>query len=230
MLCKYGCGNKAIYQDRCNKNYIRCPINRKKASDRAKEAHRIKGKKWYKENHKAWNIGLTKETDSRIAKYSNTFKENIKSGKTKTNKGIKLSENGKKNISLGMQKAVREGRHVTARPGGICKIFKRKDSSGKEVHIQGSWEMKFVEFLDSKKIYWTRNKIGFKYIFEFKERIYFPDFYLKDYDQYIEVKGYETEKDREKWKQFPFDLITVKEKEIHNLDKWYESAPFAPVG
>jgi hypothetical protein len=31
--------------------------------------------------HKAWNKGLTKETDIRIAKYSETYKNGLKSGR-----------------------------------------------------------------------------------------------------------------------------------------------------
>lgn len=41
---------------------------------------------------------------------------------------------------------------------------------------------------------------------------YTPDFYLPDLDLYIEVKGYETDKDRSKWSQF-----------TNNLEVWNKS-------
>lgn len=44
---------------------------------------------------------------------------------------------------------------------------------------------------------------SFAYIFEGKERKYTPDFYLVDSDEYVEIKGYKTDKDAAKWEQFP---------------------------
>ena len=53
----------------------------------------------------------------------------------------------------------------------------------------------------------------FEYEWENKIHLYFPDFYLPDYDIYIEVKGYERERDRCKWKVVP-NLLVLKKKEI----------------
>ena len=44
--------------------------------------------------------------------------------------------------------------------------------------------------------------------------LYFPDFYLPKYKLYIEVKGYETKRDRAKWKNFPKKLLILKNNEI----------------
>lgn len=105
---------------------------------------------------------------------------------------------------------------------GRCKkvLYIKKD--GNKTWLQGSWEIKFAQFLDSNNIEWEKNKIGYKYTFKNEEHLYFPDFYLKTFDVYIEVKGYETEKDKEKWKQFPFKLHIVKKKEIQDLDTWWK--------
>ena len=35
--------------------------------------------------------------------------------------------------------------------------------------------------------------------------MYFPDFYLKEFDLYIEIKAFSKEKDKLKWEQFPND-------------------------
>lgn len=43
--------------------------------------------------------------------------------------------------------------------------------------------------------------------------LYFPDFYLPDYNLYVEVKGYETERDRCKWAVVK-NLLTIKQKEL----------------
>lgn len=142
---------------------------------------------------------------------------------SETMKGKVLSDLHKSNIKKGMRKAVLEGRQKTPKPGGICNHFDIANTEGIIQHIQGSWEKKFVEFLNSKNIHWQRNKIGYKYYFEDEEKTFFPDFYLKDYDAYVEVKGYQTSKDLAKWKDFPFKLFIVKRDELKNLENWVQS-------
>jgi len=60
---------------------------------------------------------------------------------------------------------------------------------GKEVLLDSSWEVKTAELLISKDIKWIRppfikwqDKLG-------KTRRYFPDFYLPDYDVYLDPKN-----------------------------------------
>lgn len=57
----------------------------------------------------AWNKGLTKETDHRVANSSNTYKKNHRLGKHKK-VVVKDKESWKKNISNGMKKAHKDGR------------------------------------------------------------------------------------------------------------------------
>ena len=54
----------------------------------------------------------------------------------------------------------------------------------------------------------------FQYEYEGKTRNYYPDFYLVEDDKYVEIKGYETEKDRAKWTQFKKSLLILKRKEL----------------
>jgi hypothetical protein len=84
--------------------------------------------------------------------------------------------------------------------------------------FHGSWELKFYQWCENKKIKIVRNNKGFKYIWN-GERTYFPDFYLPEHDTYIEVKGYKTERDNAKWEQFPNKLITVVKKDIIDIIK-----------
>jgi len=46
-----------------------------------------------------------------------------------------------------------------------------------------------------------------------------PDFYLPDTDEWVEIKGYETEKDRCKWLAFPNTLKIFKQKEIKQMQE-----------
>jgi PAB1-binding protein PBP1 len=46
-----------------------------------------------------------------------------------------------------------------------------------------------------------------------------PDFYLPGTDEFIEIKGYKTEKDTAKWNQFPADkkLTILMHKELKDM-------------
>jgi len=66
--------------------------------------------------------------------------------------------------------------------------------------MDSSWEIAFAKKLDELNILWDRNKsYKFPYIAkDGKHRNYHPDFYLIDYDCFIEIKGYWTEEIRHK--------------------------------
>lgn len=57
---------------------------------------------------------------------------------------------------------------------------------------------------------------GFTYTWN-GERTYFPDFYIESLDLYVEVKGYETDRDRAKWLHFPKKLCIIKAAEIKKI-------------
>jgi hypothetical protein len=75
----------------------------------------------------------------------------------------------------------------------------------KGVVVHGSWELAYAKWLDINNIEWVRCNDTFTYSFEGKQRRYTPDFYLLNSNEYVEIKGYQTEKDLAKWKQFPKD-------------------------
>ena len=80
----------------------------------------------------------------------------------------------------------------------------------KGADLHGKWELYYAKYLDENQIKWQRCKDSFLYEFEGKTRRYTPDFYLIDSDEYIEIKGYKTEKDDAKWSQFPsYRKLTV---------------------
>lgn len=153
-----------------------------------------------------------------------------RNGKIKTRS---LSEAGRLAWTSGKQDPsvyqTPEHRKIMSQYGGLkpnsgrCKHIKYTQKDGLVVDLQGSWEEKFVIFLDTQNVMWERNRVGYKYTFNGRTHQYFPDFRLNEYDVYVEVKGYETERDREKWRQFPFDLLVVKKDEIQNLQTWWKT-------
>jgi len=70
----------------------------------------------------------------------------------------------------------------------------------KDIWMDSSWEIALATRLDELDINWERNsKRFFNYIdIDGNQRKYYPDFYLPDYDLYLECKGYWTDKVKHK--------------------------------
>lgn len=86
------------------------------------------------------------------------------------------------------------------------------------IKLQGKWELDFYLWAKAEGLNPERSSVGFKYTWN-GDRTYFPDFYLPSLDVYVEVKGYETERDNAKWAQFPKKLSVIKAKEIKEIRK-----------
>ena len=67
-----------------------------------------------------------------------------------------------------------------------------------QYNLHGSWEVKFVKYLDKNKIKWQYEPKTFK----FKNYGYTPDFYLPESDTYIEIKGYWYNSSKRKYNAF----------------------------
>lgn len=85
-----------------------------------------------------------------------------------------------------------------------------------DILLDSSWEYLVAKTLDNFKIKWIRPNNGFNYYWNNSVHLYYPDFYLPNYNLYIEVKGYERERDKEKYKVID-NLIVLKLKEINMI-------------
>lgn len=168
-----------------------------------------------------WRKGLTK-ADPRIAKSVETFRDIARKETVPWNRNKLMNDSFRNSVKRGMKKAVDEGRQKTLKPGGITRCFDHISWEQKAFVLQGPYEKTFAEFLDSKKITWEKNQKQFPYVYEDETKKYKPDFYLKDYDVYVETKGYETDKDHAKWRDFPHKLFIVRLAELKALEAWYE--------
>lgn len=116
-----------------------------------------------------------------------------------------MGEEARKNLSI---------RQSLNNSGGKCKWF---EVSGQRV--QGTWERNIANKFNEMGIKWiklkTHKDILF-YTYKDSERAYTPDFYLPDFDVYLEVKGYWWGDDRNKMdiviKQHPDKKIIIIEK------------------
>ena len=220
MICEYGCGNVAIHQLKnkkwcCCLNVSGCPSIKEKNKQGLLKAHEL-GK--YKNIRRvAWNAGKTKETDERVKKYGESLSSLYKSGekipwqtgKTKENTESVLKTS--KKISETVRKKVETGQWHQS-------FSKRRIHEYKGIKFNGTWELKYAMWLDENNIKWERPTESFPYTFEGEIRRYTPDFYLVDDNEYVEIKGYETPKDRAKWSQFPKKLKILKGKELKELN------------
>lgn len=119
-LCDYGCGQEAHYQLKngkwcCSTSYNKCPSLRKKNSCGLRNAHKdplkYQNPKICKKGYPPWNRGLTKDTDIRIKKSSETYIEGLRTGRIKNGwLGRKHSPESKEKIRLAALKAHKEGR------------------------------------------------------------------------------------------------------------------------
>ena len=134
-------------------------------------------------SRKAWNKGLTKDVDDRVMKYSESLKEGYKTG-TISHSGIAC-----KNYDI-------EKRRINGAKGGgyreksgRSKGGYKTDSDGNKAWLQSSYELKCADILNDLGIKWIRPKF-LKYTDDAgKVRKYFPDFFLLDYDLYLDPKN-----------------------------------------
>jgi hypothetical protein len=85
-----------------------------------------------------------------------------------------------------------------------------------DIKFQGMWELEFYKYCEDNNIKIERSSQWFDYVWN-GNRKYNPDFYLPEYDWFVEVKGYKTEKDDAKWSQFPLVLKIIGHAEIKEI-------------
>lgn len=144
---------------------------------------------------RAWNKGLTKQTDKRVAQCANKLK-----GKPSKNKGKTLKE------ILGDEhyKKIRETWKQKRNMGGYRKGAGRgKKGWYKEFFCFSSYELAYVIYCLEHNIDIHQCKETFKYFWNNSWHKYLPDFITNGV--YIEIKGYEIERDKYKQNQFPKD-------------------------
>lgn len=134
------------------------------------------------ERYAAWNKGKTKFTDDRILKCSESLLETIKrnpnfgrcvDAEKEILRRRKISERAKE-LGFG---GYREN-------AGRSKKYKVVDTFGKPVTLQSSYELTCASILNELNIQWIRPGA-----LKYSGRNYFPDFFLPEYDLYLDPKN-----------------------------------------
>jgi hypothetical protein len=101
------------------------------------------------------------------------------------------------------------GRDYSGSPRGRTKLYV---VSGKVV--QGTWELFVASLFDQTGVHWERCSESFEYHFSSRYWRYTPDFVLPNVGCFVEVKGYATERDYAKWRDFPKALLVLQRAEM----------------
>lgn len=205
MYCEY-CKKEFRFESRLSRHKNSCNL-------RPNKPVRKSGNQYTK----AIELGLPKPV-AKFYVWSDEDKKEQSKRSAKINKEYWTAENKEKH-SQKMKSVVLDNieSYTKNNVSGRVKNYEVIDSIGK-TKVKGKWELKVAEWLNLHNVRWTNDVNSFEYLWNDKIHRYFPDFYLIEYDIYIEVKGYKTDRDNCKWNNFPKRLIIVDSTGINNLD------------
>ena len=174
--------NENLYKCECGKHYNNsqslnghfnfCLIHRNEKPI----INRFKGKEgWCK--GKTYEEYLGKEKADR---YKNTLSSSLK----KWHKEIGFSEETRNNFSKKQKLYLENNPHIK---------WIEISNGEKNIKVQGKWEYNVAQWLNDQNIKWDRKTLHYD-----KTHRYTPDFYLIELDEYLEVKGWLRECDKEK--------------------------------
>lgn len=225
LTCDYGCGQPSTHtlksgKRSCSSSVSSCPAMRKKnslakkgknpwasrehprgmAGKKGKNQHIIRREKGLPPVEVAEETRLKWSVNARGRRHSDATRQ-------------RLSEVAKARRDAGWEPVC-----------GRAKKYTYVDRNGRTVVVDGTWELIVCRYLDHLQMTWNKNKNSFVYINPSgKESRYTPDFYVEEWKSYLEVKGYETELDRCKWRQFPHTLEVWRRAKIQEISERLES-------
>lgn len=214
-LCAFGCGKEGKFYSkrskkwRCAKSANSCEARRKADSIRKKGINPFENRE-----HPRGMLGKkgalagTTYDEKYGAERSKEIKKKIADSNKNHNTWELLDEHQTKEAKRKLRQAINKRYEEGWEPkAGRCKKIKYNSPIAGTVYLDGKWEYDVAQWLDSQGLDWIRNKKKFKYMNPNGDQSnYTPDFWVDEWKAYIEVKGYETEKDRCKWRDFPEKL------------------------
>lgn len=206
-LCKHcsreinNVGALAAHQKQCNSNPDRVFFTRSP-------------KAGAKKGSKPWNAGLTGDDHPSLRKQVESYKAAYEAGEFKLG-GWTHSQETKDMIAAQKRALYDSGWEPVC---GRAKKYDYESPVAGRIKVDGTWELMVARHLDYIGVKWERNRKRFKYIKpDGKESTYQPDFYVYDWNTFLEVKGYETQLDQCKWSQFAEPLLIWKKDIIGSL-------------
>lgn len=157
-----------------------------------------------KETHPEWaaKISNTHVEKGHIVGEKNPMKNKeaaARMGKTRSKK-FETNEEFRLMTSNLVKKAWEDGKFDGVKVGK-CKWYKFVKADGMIINLQGTWELAYAKWLDKNHINFAAHKGRISYLDkDSKPRSYYPDFYLSDTDEYIDIKNkYHYSLNEHKW-------------------------------
>lgn len=208
MICKF-CNKyqKSKYSLRAHQP--RCPEN----------PNRTVSTKWTEAQKLEWSVKC-KETSCNNTSEWTPAQRKAQSEMTTLRNNVYWTDDTRKQHSIIMSKVVEHNPDSYSKNNvsGRVKLFEVTDGFGNLTKVKGSWEYNVANWLNSHLVKWTNNIDPISYFWNGKKHRYFPDFYITEFDYYIEVKGFETDRDHCKWDAMIKPLMIIREKEHRDLD------------
>lgn len=229
-LCCKGCGKKAKFKTVgglliCSSHVAKCEVVRKKNSASVKKAHKNNpnmNKHIKKGVMNGWNKKSVQEKKEIRAQSTETLRQRFKDGTLKPQINIHTDETKQRLSEIRTEFLEQNHNHS----------IKWYDVNG--IKVQGLWEKEFALRLNHLGIKWNRTKLYYD-----GHRRYTPDFFLIDFNMYVEIKGFMRERDKRKmWKvlnEHDIDLRIVesldeiKTFENINFNVFREKYPFESI-
>jgi hypothetical protein len=86
-----------------------------------------------------------------------------------------------------------------------------------KVWLRSKYEIAYAKYLDSQNILWMYEE----FTFDLGNTTYTPDFYLPEFEKFVEIKGYISPKSQEKinlfLEQYPWDLEILEYEQLKLL-------------
>lgn len=161
-----------------------------------------------------WNKGKTKESSFRLKEISLRMTGTKRLDISSKLKGRKTGIGGRASTPEKEKERKRKIAEKAKLNNGGYREGSGRGKKGwyKGIFCDSSWELAFVIYHIDNNIDIKRNIIKYKYFFEGKEFNYIPDFIVEN--ETIEIKGYWTEKNKEKIKQCSVPIKIIGKKEI----------------
>ena len=128
-----------------------------------------------------WNKGLTKETSDIIRKNAIDYKE-------KLSLGIYISNGGHAKTEEKEEERRDKLSHIAKERNHFWKYKRKRIVEYNGYKFDSSYEVAVAKSLDNNSVKWEKPS-SFPYIFNNKEHTYTPDFYLPDYNIYLDPKN-----------------------------------------
>lgn len=195
MECDYGCGKEAKYQIKngkwcCSKSSNSCESNKRKNSIGVAKAHadgRIPGFRDLMDMgyDLSWSRGLTRDSHPSIKKQMESYRKSFDSGMIQGPFTGRKHSDETKQLMSSKSSETNNGFVKTKYYEIYCLYLDAY------VKVQGSYELAYAQYLNDNSILWKRGGKPLKYKLtdDGYYHTYFPDFYLIDSDEYIEIKG-----------------------------------------